>query len=304
MDSPAPSSKLKINRWLPYWAVLQADVRQILQSWVYRAWVLVSTLSALGFLVYRAGVYREAGILQHASVLMTDLLRWCTFGSITLIIVLTAGCISSERGTLADSVLSRGISRYQYFLGKWHARLATVLGTFLIVGLSALVCSFFLLHEDLSLKGSLLALLTVAAVLGVVISGGVSVSAIFNSPLVGIAVLWIVLYGAGFALSFLPVLSLTVSDLRPSACHRPWRVQPRFSRALIGWSVLISFLLAILGLGFFSRRDVLTCPLRVGRESAALAGPWMWRWQARRWFSLLLSPPCLPNRHRREQRQR
>jgi len=257
VDSPAPSSKFKINRWLPYWAVLQADVRQTLQSWVYRAWVLIFTLSALGFLVYRAGVYREAGILQHASVLMTDLLRWCTFGSITLIIVLTAGCISSERGTLADSVLSRGISRYQYFLGKWHARLATVLGTFLIVGLAALVCSFLLLHEDLSLKGSLLALLTVAAVLGVVISGGVSVSAVFNSPLVGIAVLWIVLYGAGFALSFLP--ARYPSPYR-ALNNLPAIVRGEYSLdslgALIGWSVFISFLLAFLGLGIFSRRDV------------------------------------------------
>jgi hypothetical protein len=34
-------------------------------------------------------------------------------GSITLIVVLTAGAISADRGTMADSVLSRGISRYQ-----------------------------------------------------------------------------------------------------------------------------------------------------------------------------------------------
>ena len=129
-------------------------------------------LAPVAYLIYKVGVYREAGIVQHASGMIIDLLRLCVFGSITLIIVLTAGCISSERGTLADSVLSRGISRYQYSLGKWHARLATVLGTFLAMGLTALIASFFLLHEDLTLTVGLVALVTVAAVLATEALGG------------------------------------------------------------------------------------------------------------------------------------
>src|SRR5262249_6759775 len=153
----APAPVVKINRWLPYWAVFQADLRQTLGSWVYRTWVLLSVLAAVGYLLYRVGVYREAGIIQYASALISDLLRWSVLGSVTLVIILTAGSISSERGTLADSVLSRGISRYQYFLGKWHARLVVVLTTFLVMGLAALTSSYFFLHEDLSLGGSLLA---------------------------------------------------------------------------------------------------------------------------------------------------
>src|SRR5436305_5796379 len=109
---------VRINRLLPYWAVYQADVSQTLNSWVYRAWVLLCLLVAVGYLLYRFGAYREAGMVQPATDLMSDLLRWTVFGSVTLIIVSTAGSITSERGTLADSVLSRGISRYQYFLGK------------------------------------------------------------------------------------------------------------------------------------------------------------------------------------------
>src|SRR5437016_6780673 len=133
MDAPTSPKPLKINRWLPYWAVFQADLHQTLTSWIYRVWVLVSVLTVVGYLLYRVGIQREAGIVQHASTLISDLLRWTVLGSITLIIVLTVGSISSERGTLADSVLSRGISRYQYFLGKWHARLVALLGTFLLM---------------------------------------------------------------------------------------------------------------------------------------------------------------------------
>jgi ABC-2 type transport system permease protein len=148
MDTPVPAKRVRINRFLPYWAVFQADIRQTLHSWVYRVWVLLCVLAAVGYLVYRFGAYREAGMVQPVTDLMSDLLRWTVLGSVTLIIVLTAGSITSERGTLADSVLSRGISRYQYFLGKWHARLAALLGTFFCFGVIVLVGSFFLLHDE------------------------------------------------------------------------------------------------------------------------------------------------------------
>jgi hypothetical protein len=257
VDTPATKTAARINRWLPYWAVLHDDIRQTTQSWVYRSWVLVSLASTAGYLLYRVGIDREAGMVQHASTLISDLLRWCVLGSMTLVIVLTGGSISAERGTTADSILSRGISRYQYYLGKWHSRLVTVLGTFLVMGLLALVASQFLLHEDLSLLGSLLALVTVAALLAIVISFGVTVSAIFNSTLLSIAVLWIGVYGAGFLLSLLPASY-------PSP-YRTLHGLPAILRGeynayalgrFMGWSVVFSAALGCCGLGYFSRRDV------------------------------------------------
>ena len=135
---------------------------------------------------------------------MGDVLRWSVLGSVTLIIMLTAGSISSDRGTLADSVLCRGISRYQYFMAKWHARLATVLVTFAVMGASILTSSFFVLHDDLSVSGSIVALLTVLVLLAAVITCGVTFSAITNNTLMGITVLWLFIYGVGFTLSLLP----------------------------------------------------------------------------------------------------
>ena len=256
METPTATKAVRINRWLPYWAVFQADVRQTLRSWVYRTWVGVAVLAALGYFLYHVGIYQKAGIIQQASTLVSDLLRWTALGSVTLIVVLTAGAISSERGTMADSVLSRGISRYQYFLGKWHARLLTVLSTYLIMGVLALVAGYFLLHEDLSLHGSLAALVTVAAVLAFVISCGVTVSAICNSTVLGIAALWIGLYGAGFILS---VLSVRYSPDRMLAMLpdvlRGYFNLHTFGR-MIGWSALASCGIALVGLIYFGWRDV------------------------------------------------
>ncbi len=257
MDAPAAPAPVKIKRWLPYWAVFQADVRQTLQSWVYRTWVFVSLLVTVGYSLYRYGAEHEAGILQSASHLVSDLLRWTVLGSVTLIIVLTAGSISSERGTMADSILSRGISRFQYFLGKWHARLVTVLTTFFVLGAAALVSSHFLLHEDLSLMGSLAALLMVGALLGVVSTCGVTVSAITNSTVVGIAALWVAVYGSGLVLSFLTRSTPSPTwllQVLPNVLHGQfsWYTVGR----LAGWSALASGGAALVGMAYFSRRDV------------------------------------------------
>jgi hypothetical protein len=257
MDTPAAPAPVKINPWLPYWAVFQADVRQTVQSWVYRTWVLVSVLVTVGYSLYRYGAEHEAGILQSASGLVSDLLRWTVLGSVTLIIVLTAGSISSERGSMADSVLSRGISRHQYFLGKWHARLVTVLLTFFALGASALVSSYFLLHEELSLTGSAAALLMVAALLAAVSTLGVAVSAMTNSTVVGIAALWVAVYGAGIVLSFLTQRTFSPTWLLhvlPNVLHGQfgWHDVGR----LAGWSGLTCGLAAVVGMAYFSRRDV------------------------------------------------
>jgi ABC-type transport system involved in multi-copper enzyme maturation permease subunit len=219
--------------------------------------VLVSVLVTVGYLLYCRGVEHEAGIIQPASLLISDLLRWTVLGSVSLIIVLSAGSISSERGTLADSVLSRGISRYQYFLGKWHARLAVVLGTFLAMGAAALAGGFSLLHEDLSPDGSAVALLTVAALLAAVISCGVTVSAVTNSTVLGIAVLWVSVYGAGFLLMFLPE-SFPSPDRILSRLPHVLRgyYDLRWAGRLVGWSALASWLAALVGMGYFARRDV------------------------------------------------
>jgi ABC-type transport system involved in multi-copper enzyme maturation permease subunit len=253
----APRKREGFNRWLPYWAVFQADVQQTLRSWVYRCWVLASLLGTVGFLLYYRGIYHEAGIIQSASKHISELLRWMVLGSTAFIVVLTAGSISSERGTMGDSVLSRGISRYQFFLGKLHARLASVLGTFFVLGLVSLVSSELLLHQDLTLLGSVVALATVAAILGAIITCGVTVSAIANSTVLGIALLWMVLYGGGFALSLLP-LPFPAPDraLQRLSYTLQGQYDPIALLELLGWSSLFSCLAACVGVGYFSRRDV------------------------------------------------
>jgi hypothetical protein len=253
----ATPSKLRIRRLLPYWAVLRTDLRQTTRSWVYLLWVSVSVLAAIGYLLYRFGVHREAGIIQSASVHTSDVLRAVVLGSMALIVVLTVGSISSERATLADAVLCRGISRCQYFLAKWHSRTLVVLLTFSVIAGVILLGSYFLLSEDLTLAGSLTAILTVGIALTAIVAWGVTIGSLANSSLIGITVLWIALYGSGFLMTLLP-------SHYPSADRMlkrlPYMLQGHYDIAAVGDLALASLgltaLAAVVGLIGFSRKDV------------------------------------------------
>jgi putative exporter of polyketide antibiotics len=257
MDAPVAEKPPKINRWLPYLAVLQSDVRQTQRSWVYRIWVLASVVSAVGYLLFHIGVHQKAGYVQPASNVLSDLLLWVVLGSVALIAVLTASSISAERGNVADSVLSRGISRYQYFLAKWHARLATVIGTFLLMGIGAFLGGYFFLGEGLSITGSMFALFTVAVLLMTVTTLGVTFSAIADSTLMGITLLWIILYGLGFILTLLPARFPSPYRMLTNLPHI-LRGEYNFQELsqLTGWCVVLSVVSAAVGLAYFSRRDV------------------------------------------------
>jgi hypothetical protein len=257
MDVALPTPPIKFRRWLPYLAVLQTDLRQTMRSWVYRLWILVSLLAAVGYLLYRYGIYREAGIIQSASVHTSDLLRWIAVGSLALIVVLTVSSIASERGTLADSVLSRGISRYQYFLAKWHARTIVVVLTFTFLAAIMLIGSYCLLSEDLSFTGSLMAIATVGVLLFAIVAWGVTLGALTNSTVLGIAILWVALYGAGFLSTLLPA---TYPSPERVLSRLPYVLRGQYSVDALGDLALVSAIAtaaaAAVGLIGFSRKDV------------------------------------------------
>ena len=105
--------------------------------------------------------------------------------------------------------------------------------------------------------GCLAALGTIAALLTLVITCGVSVSALSNNTVVSIAIVWITLYGFGFLLSYLP-------EQYPSP-DRVLKNLPNMLRGLydaqsvgrlIGSSLIVSVVIALLGMVNFARRDM------------------------------------------------
>ncbi len=248
---------VRFNRLLPYWAVLQTDLRQTTQSWVYRLWVIVTVLGAGGSVAYKAGAHQLAGITQSASDRASDLARGLGAAGLALVALLAVSAVGGERLTVADAVLSRGISRRQYFLAKWHARLAVVLATFAVLAGFVLVANQVLLKGDLTLTGVGVGCLLVAAGLTVVVTWGVTIGALTNGTVLGITVFWLLIYGGLLASSFLPesypspqrVLDSLRAVLRglydPDAVVR-----------VLGTAAVLSGVAAVVGLVGFGRKDV------------------------------------------------
>jgi hypothetical protein len=125
------------------------------------------------------------------------------------------------------------------------------------MGVITILGGYFFLSDDLSVIGSLVALVTIAAILAVVVSCGVSISAISHSTVVGIAILWLGLYGLGFALTQLPSSYPTPDRLLanlPNVLRGYYDLQ-QVIRLLVA-AVIASTVVAIVGCGYFSRRDV------------------------------------------------
>lgn len=257
MDAPATIPMPRFIPWLPYWAVLQTDLRQTVRGWVWRTWALTSLLAAVGYLLYRLGVYREAGIVQSASAVTGDLLRWPLMGTVLLVVVMAVSAMTAERGTLADSVLSRGISRRQYFMAKLHSRLFSILTTFLIMTGLVLTISHFLLHEDTTLNGCVVGLAALGSLMIVVVTCGVTVGALTDTTVFGVSVVWLGLYAAAFGLSMLPAGYPTpdrVLAKLPQILRGAYDLQSLMR--LMGTALLASAIVALLGMMGFSRSDV------------------------------------------------
>jgi putative exporter of polyketide antibiotics len=259
MDTPATTAPpFKFNHFLPYAAVFSADVRQTLRGWIYRLWAFLSVAAVAGYLLYRFGAKNVGGIIQPAPELLHDLITWIVWGSVTIIIVLTASAISGERETFRDAVLCRGISRTQYFLGKWHSRLAIVLSTYFILTFATALAAILLLHnETLSIEGCFGAAAVVTAILVMIVTCSVTVSALSNTTVVAITLVWMALYGVGFLLSLLP-------NEYPSP-DRALQNLPQILRGEINWhsisrivsgALAVSLFMAVIGIFGFARKDV------------------------------------------------
>ena len=146
-------------------------------------------------------------------VMRYHLLLWASF-----VIALGASAIASEADIAPEAILCRGISRWQYYLGKCSARTLMVVGLYLLLSALAVGLGALRLHNDMSWAGLVqtlkLGALTLAALAALSVAGSVW----FRSPLIAFAVVWMCLYGVGIVTAILEIPSLspiTLADRFP-----------------------------------------------------------------------------------------
>jgi ABC-2 type transport system permease protein len=255
--TPAPPTTPRFNPLLPYFAVFRTDLRQTFHSWLFRLWVIVVVVAAVGYGLYKFGIHREVGLVQSASEQTGVLLGSVGLITLAFVSLIAVHGICGERGTVADSILSRGISRRQYFAAKWHARTVVLLAAFAVLSTGVLTAYHYLLEPDLSFGGCAVGIAVATAVLAAVIAWGVTVGGMANGTVIGVTLFWLVLFGSLFLLSFLPSPFPTGSGLLSGLRST---LRGHYDPAKVGWVIGVSLVVAAaggcVGLVGYSKKDV------------------------------------------------
>jgi len=133
MDSSVKTSKLG-TRMMPYLAILQHDTRTLWSSRLVRLWLGATALLTLLL------VGSNWANFQDGTLIASLLFPYLVFPWFFVVVVLGVTPVSgSHTETLADGILSRPVSRFEYLLATWSARVVLVLSVYLIVTVPAIV---------------------------------------------------------------------------------------------------------------------------------------------------------------------
>jgi ABC-type transport system involved in multi-copper enzyme maturation permease subunit len=209
---------------MPFLAILRHDLRALAGSWLVRVWLAAALLlSAL----LAATTWR---IFPTAPMIALLLFPWLVFPWFVIVMVLGVNPISGSRAEpLADGFLSRPITRYEYLLGIWAARVVLVVGVYLVVTLPAIAVLVLANRsapaDHITCYGVLAALAVVAVVLTLQVSLAFLMGTLLRRALPAVVVLLFVWYPINLTLhtfrleSFSPI---TLSQALPSLLRQHW----------------------------------------------------------------------------------
>lgn len=181
-------------------AVLRADLTSLSKSLLVRIWLLVLLVSFIMMPVAMLASNR-ANPMPASTALAAYLSMFLTIWS-TVIIVLSAGSVSSEADIVADGILSRACTRTQYIFAKIFARVFLIGGVYLIGSLTAAYAVWRYGLNDVTWTTMLTGIGIVGMALLMLISIGVTFSVIFNNTIISIIGLLVLWYVAGTIFAF------------------------------------------------------------------------------------------------------
>lgn len=169
--------------------------------------------------------------LPASQVVSMMLVPYLVFPWFLVVMVLGVDPVSGARlDALADGILSRPVTRLEYLLASWAARLAVVLGVFLLVvaPLAAWVCAVKRNASEghVTLFGTVAALAVVGLVLTLQVTLGYLLGTVLRRPLLAIVVLLFAWYPSDIILHHLSLeqfSTISLSQAMPELLHSHWR---------------------------------------------------------------------------------
>jgi len=223
MGSSDKTSKLG-TRMMPYLAILRHDLRTLRASRLVRLWLGVATLLTLLLIGSNWTNFKDGTLI--ASLLFPFLVFPWFFVVVVLGVTPVSG---AQTETLADGILSRPVSRLEYLLATWSARVVLVLGVYLVVTVPAIVLIMLAkrlpaLKDTVTIYGIVTSLAVVGLVLTFLVSLGFLTGTVLRKPLLAVVVLIFIWYPIGLILSI-----FSLEEFSPISLNRAISTQLRQS---------------------------------------------------------------------------
>jgi ABC-type transport system involved in multi-copper enzyme maturation permease subunit len=230
MDSGAKISELG-TRMMPYLAILRHDLGTLWSSRLVRLWLAGAALLTLMLTVSNWGRFQDAPLI--ASLLFPYLV----FPWFFVVVVLGVSPVSgSQAEALADGILSRPVSRCEYLLAAWSARVLLVWSVYLAVIVPAIAVVALAKRplgavgptpEDaVTVYGIVSALGLVGLVQTFLVSLGFLAGTLLRKPLLAVVVLIFVWYPISLILSLFSLEEyspVSLSRAVTTQLRKPWR---------------------------------------------------------------------------------
>ena len=179
-------------------AILRYDTGQLARSWLVRIWVALLAAPAL-FLVVVAANKGELASETLAAYLRAV---YAPLSGIA-VAVLAVGAVAGEAPVIADSILSKSVTRIEYISAKIVARLGVTLGVFLVVIVPFAYLVIRYAVPDTSTGGVVVGLFMVASLLSFLAAVGITLSIMQRNVLVAVLILLVGVVSSGVVLQFL-----------------------------------------------------------------------------------------------------
>lgn len=212
-------------RWMPPVAIFRHELRILRTSWLVRLWLVVAFVVAL--VTMGAGW----GQLQTALFVGTLLFPFLVVPWFLVVMMLGVTPMSGGRAEeMTDGILSRPITRYEYLLAAWAARVVLVLGVSLVVLVPAVLLVTLserpVPDDSVTMYGVCTSVLVVGLVLVFQVSFGFLLGTLLRSTSLAMVVLLFVWLPVNFVLdafsleTFSPI---SMNRAMPRLLRQPWR---------------------------------------------------------------------------------
>ena len=222
MDSTVKTSKIS-TRMMPYMAILKHDMKTLWRSRLVRLWLGATALLTLLL------VGSNWSNFMDGTLIALLLFPYLVFPWFFVVVVLGVTPVSgSQVETLADGILCRPVSRFEYLLASWSARVVLVLSVYLVVIIPAIILVILakrtVPEDTVTVYGIITALGVVGLVLTFLVSLGFLAGTLLRKPLLAVVVLIFIWYPIGLILSI-----FSLEEFSPISLNRAISTQLRRS---------------------------------------------------------------------------